>query len=234
MFLSFAPNKSPKIAYAASFGKETLDEWEIKETKKLLDRYKMISVRELSGINILNELNIHNCECVLDPTLLLTGKEWHELSSKRFSKEKYILVYNLNRKAKIHNYARNLSKKTGLRIKYITYQLHECFKKGKMYCNTSVENYLSLIENAQYIVTDSFHGVAFSINFNKEFMVLYPNKFSSRLKSILKVTNVENTVAKDENDIERLLKKIDYKRVNDIIKKERDKSIKVLTKSLEG
>lgn len=225
LFLNFASDSSKKIAYAASFGKTELSSWEIDETKKLLNRYDYISVRELSGLQILNDLGIKNAKCVLDPTLLLDNNKWHALSSNKYRNQDYILVYNLNRNKKIHDYATKLSKKTGYKIKYITYQLHDFYKKGHMYCNTSVENYLSLIENAKYIVTDSFHGVAFSINFNKNFIVIYPNKFSSRLESILKITGLNNRVITDNN---LLLDDIDYKSVNSCIEKERKKSIDCL------
>ena len=231
LFLDFAPDDAKKIAYAASFGKEELDEWEIEETKRLLERYDYIAVRELSGKKILDKLGINNSGCVLDPTLLFDGKIWKKIASDRFKNEKYILVYNLNRNKKIHDYAVKLSQKTGLKIKYITYQVHDFYKKGKMYCNTSVENYLALIANATYIVTDSFHGVAFSINFNKDFVVIYPEKFSSRLRSILEITGLFDRVVED-GSLDIINKKINYKTVNDKISNERDKSIAYLRTAL--
>lgn len=233
LFLNFAPDSSKKIAYAASFGKERLESWEKEETKRMLKKYNSISVRELSGMEILKELGIENCNCVLDPTLLFDGNKWKNISSTKYKNEEYILVYNLNRNKKIHDYAIKLSKKTGYKIKYITYQLHDFYKQGKMYCNVSVEKYLALIANAKYVVTDSFHGVAFSINFNRDFMVIYPNKFSSRLKSILEITGLSNRIVND-NNMNFLLKSIDYNKVNPIVNKEREKSVKILKNMLEG
>lgn len=231
LFLNFAPDGAKKISYAASFGKERLDNWENEETKKLLKRYNDISVRELSGQRILKDLGIKKSECVLDPTLLLDGDEWKKIASKKFQNEEYILVYNLNRNKKIHDYAVKLSNKTGLKIKYITYQVHDFYKKGKMYCNTSVENYLALIANAKYVVTDSFHGVAFSINFNRDFMVVYPEKFSARLKSILEITGLFGRVV-DGDDLKLSEENIDYGKVNRIIDDERKKSMEFLKEAL--
>ena len=102
-----------------------------------------------------------------------------------------ILVYNLNRNEKIDNYAKNLSKKTGLKIKFLSYQLHEFYKNGKIYCNPQVEDFLALIDNAKYVITDSFHATAFSINFNTQFIIVYPGKYSTRLQSILEILNLE-------------------------------------------
>ena len=118
-------------------------------------------------------------------------------------------------------------------MKYITYQLHDVFKYGKMYCNIKVEDFISLIKNAQYIVTDSFHGTVFSLNFNKQFVIIFPGKFSTRIKSILEITNLENRVAKDENDLQIIDKNIDFNFVNKIIEQEREKSIKWLKESME-
>lgn len=232
LFLNFAPEGSKKIAYAASFGKDKLEPWEVKETKTLLKKYNTISVRELSGKKILEELEINNAQCVLDPTLLMDGDDWKKIASEKFDSENYILVYNLNRNKKIHDYAEKLSEKTGYKIKYITYQLHDFHKKGKMCCNVSVEDYLALLANAKYVVTDSFHGVAFSINFNRNFMVIYPEKFNARLKSILEITGLSDRVA-DDNSLDLSEKEIDYEKVNEIINDERTKSLKFLKGALD-
>ena len=97
-----------------------------------MSKYNYISLREMSGVKICEDLGIKNTVNVLDPTLLLTSNEWREVSSNKFKNEKYILVYNLNRNKKMDNYAKNLSKKTGLKVKYLSYQLHEFYRKGKM------------------------------------------------------------------------------------------------------
>lgn len=233
LFLKFVPDNVKKVAYAASFGKSKLDDWEKDETKKLLSRYSTISLREQSGVEICNDLEIKNTIAVLDPTLLLNGNEWRKISTNKYKNENYILVYNLNRNEKIDKYAKNLSKNTGLKIKYLSYQLHEFYKKGKMYCNPEVEEFLDLIDNAKYIISDSFHATAFSLNFNKEFIIVYPGKYSTRLQNILILTGLTNRVAKNENDMSITDNKIDYEKVNKIIEKERKKSIDWLDKSLK-
>ena len=233
-FLSFVPDKSPKISYAASFGKGTLLDCEIDETQRLLSRYNHISVRELSGVDIINKLGIKGATNVLDPTLLLTGDEWRRIASGKYKNDKYILIYNLNRNKKIDNYAKALSKKTGLKVRYISYQIHEFYKNGKMFCNSKVEDFLSLIDNAQYIITDSFHATAFSLNFNKEFVIVYPGKYSTRLQSILEILSLTNRVAKDENDMSVIDNRIDYGVVNAILNEERSRSIEWLRTALKS
>ena len=223
LFLEFVPKGKKCIAYAASFGKEKLDNAEKEETKTMLTKYKYISTREKSGVEILNSLGLKG-ENVLDPTLLLTGEEWRKISSKRFLNEKYILVYNLNRNKKIDNYAKKISSKTGYKIKYLSYQLHEFYKKGKMYCNPKVEDFIALIDNAECVVTDSFHAVAFSINLSTPFAIVYPKKFSTRLQSILSILDLNDRVVKNDNT-EVINNMINYKEVQEILNKEREKSL---------
>lgn len=233
-YLSFAPENKLKVAYAASFGKSELDDEEVDITRQYLSRYESISLREKSGVKIVENLGIKNSVNVVDPTLLLNGDEWRKISSDKYKGKKYILVYNLNRNKKIDKYADNLSKKTGLKVIYLSYQLHEFYKNGKMCFNPKVEDFLSLIDNAQYVVTDSFHATAFSINFNTEFIIVYPQKYSTRLQSILEINNLENRVAKDETDLSIINNKINFNKINEIMKKERNESIGWLKNSLGG
>lgn len=232
-YLSFAPDNKKKIAYAASFGKSKLDSTEIAETKKMLSRYDCISLREKSGVDIVDSLGIKGSINVVDPTLLLDGDEWRKISSNKYSNDNYILVYNLNRNKKIDRYAENLSKKTGLKIRFLSYQLHEFYKNGKIMCNPKVEDFLALIDNAKYVITDSFHATAFSLNFNTQFIIVYPQKYSTRVQSILEITGLENRVAKDENDLKIIEKQIDFAKVNEKIEVERKKSLSWLKESLK-
>lgn len=233
-YLAFAPDSARKISYAASFGKSELEREEMGETRKLLKRYDKISLRELSGVKIVDELGIEGSVNVLDPTLLLTGEDWRKISSGKYTDDKYILIYNLNRNPRIDSYAKELSAKTGLEVRYLSYQLHEFYKNGKMFCNPQVEDFLALIDGAQYVVTDSFHATAFSLNFNKEFVIVYPGKYSTRLQSILEILNLTNRVAKDEKDMSILESRIDYNRVNALLDAERIRSLTWLRAALSG
>ena len=103
-FLDFDTNGKKCFSYAASFGKSKLENWEKDETKRLLKKYNKLSLREISGVEIVEDLGIKGAINVVDPTLLLTGKEWSELASERYKDKKFIFVYNLNRNKKIDKY----------------------------------------------------------------------------------------------------------------------------------
>ena len=216
------------FSYAASFGKSNLEDWEKNETKKLLEKYSNISMREKSGVEILENIGIKNSINVLDPTLLLNKEEWSKLASDKYKGKNYIFVYNLNRNKKIDKYVEKLAKVKKLEIYYVSYALHEFYKKGKMKCNVSIEDFLSLIKYAKYVVTDSFHATAFSINFNTNFMIVFPEKYSTRVKSILEITGLESRIVTDCNDVSLANNNIDFKNANMILDDERRKSKKYL------
>ena len=189
-------------------------------------------MREMSGVEILNDLGIKNGINVLDPTLLLTKKEWSSLISKKYKKKKYIFMYNINRNAQLDNFAKKLSKEIKLPVITVSYQFHDFLKFGKVKVNPQVEDFLSLIDNAECVLTDSFHCTAFSINFNKNVIVAYPEKFSTRLDSIVKITGITNKVIDDYNDLSIYERKIDFKFVNEQLKKEREKSVQYIKKCI--
>lgn len=229
LFLDFAPRNKKSIAYAASFGKNKLSTSEKAETKKLLSKYSYLSVRESSAVELLKDLGFNSTH-VVDPTLLLSGNEWRKLSSNKFKNEKYVLVYNLNRNNKIDAYAQKIAKEKGLKVKYLSYQLHEKYKKGKVYCSPSINDFLALIDNAKLVVSDSFHATAFSSNLNTNFAIVLPNKYSTRLDSILYQLNLQDRIIKNDEK----LPNIDFAPVNQKLASMREESLTWLKNALEG
>ena len=231
-FLKFAPNGKKCISFSASFGKSKLEDWEKEETKKLLQKYSALSMREKSGVEIVKNLGFNNAINVVDPTLMLNKEEWAKLASDKYKNESYIFVYNLNRNKKIDEYVQNLAKEKNLKIYYVSYSLHEFYKKGKMKCNVKVEDFLALIKNAKYVVTDSFHATAFSINFNTPFMIVFPEKYSTRVKNILEITGLESRIVKDYTNVDLANKKLNFEKANKILKGEREKTLSWLKENL--
>ena len=233
-FLDFVPDNKKRISYAASFGKEKLDESEIEITQKMLKKYSNISVREKSAVKIVNDLGINNVEHVLDPTLMLDQTQWSELKCDIKHKEKYILVYQLNTKnPEFDEYVKKLSIKKKMPIIRVSNVIYQTFKYGKFVYCPNVNEFLSYFLNAEYIVTDSFHATAYSINFNKKFVCIFPKKFSTRLQSILQLTGLEERKVSDFNDFGIIDKEIDYTKVNKIINQERQKSMIYLQKAVK-
>ena len=234
LFLEFVAKGKPCFAYAASFGKQKLDDWEIPETQNLLKKYLALSCRESAGVKILKNLGFES-QYVLDPTLLLNGENWKELASKKFENKKYVFVYNLNRNKKIDETAKFLSKRFRIPIYTVSYCYHEIpLRQGKVFVNPPVEDFLSLLANASYVITDSFHATAFSINFGREFFVFYPGLFSSRLSSVLELVGAKDRALSEPKDIEKFLNRtLDYSGIHNALQKARNESMDFLKMALE-
>ena len=233
-YLSFANNSSRKISYAASFGIETIHEIDIKqreEIKYLLSDYEKISVREVAALGILDELNIKGGQIVLDPTFLLSKEEWIESFGKKDIKSDYVLVYNLNTNKKLNDFAINYAKHNGLRTVIINVEVKKNLNFDKNYMFPTPIKFLELFYNANFVVTDSFHGTAFALIFNKQFACISPPRFSNRIISILNLTGLSDRLI-SEDCVDYVFNKIDYKLVNKIIKLKKKQSLEYLINAL--
>ena len=226
-FLSFVSGK-PKTAYAASFGRTDFTPQILAEYKKLLSTYSGIAVRENSAVDLLTQMGISCAGQVLDPTLLLTGEEWSK-RIKRNIEGKYVLVYQLHNNPVLTDYALRFARHTGLPLYRISPTFHQIRRGGKFVYLPDLDEFLSYIKNCTYFLTDSFHGTAFALNFNKQFIEILPNnKTGSRNQSILQLTGLTDRILTDFNDFSMADKVIEYTSVNNILAKERQKSIAIL------
>jgi len=224
--LTFA-NNSQKISYAASFGISNIDEIYQEKLKRELPNFKAISVRENEGKTIIEKsAGIKNIEVLLDPTMLLDKSEWRKVSTNtKINHKKYAVCYFLG----------------DVNISDIT-EFCEQNKLGVMFFNKKNEDFgpsefLSSIDNAEIVFTDSFHGSVFSILFEKEFYVLerkekdLRNDMISRINTLLNTFNLENRKINKIINLKRF--KCDYASVNYILENERKKSKEFLEKALD-
>lgn len=229
-FLDFIKNRRSKNAYAASFGYEQIPEKNIEQYRSLLKDYNIISVRELQGAQIIRNLLDIDVPVALDPTLLINKDEWCALMNVKPVNKEYILLYLLIPTATVMRFAEELSKETGYIIVYI------CEKYKKVLANTmhkrfvDPKEWVSLFANSSYIITNSFHGTAFSINFNKPFfteLLPPPSQVNSRLENILKQFGLTDRLI--VNGVNKSIEqRIDYDHVNMLLENERQKSIDLL------
>ena len=225
MFLDFVGPKCVKIAYAASFG---TDDWEYgkEDTDKcraLIQTFAGVSVREQSGIKLVKEkLMYENVKFVLDPTLLL-GKE-HYLSLCNDipqNTSKYICLYVLDETQKTKEIAEKLSKQMGMPIRQIYH--------GSM--ELTVEEWLSSIRDASFVITDSFHGMVFSIIFNREFLVIpNGNRGNSRFISLLGILGLDSCIYGSQ----KKRAPIDWIRINERLEQYKINSFSFLKKHLQN
>lgn len=204
-FYDFAPDNSKIISYSSSFSCDSIPEKYKDQYKKYLSRYSAISVRESNGCKLVKELiGRDDSQLVLDPTLLLDKDEWMQYAKKsRRLKvpKKYILCYML-----AYTYDPNEKMKELLKFVQRKYQLPIVSLspiKGwdgdefiRIERHQSIGNYefLRLFANAEMVVTSSFHGTAFSINFGKPFLALQNGKSKSddRISSLLDMIGLQS------------------------------------------
>ena len=231
--LSFTDNSDKRIAYAASFGRTEMTGEIEKFAKKWLRQYCHIGVREDSAVSILNRIGIDSVQ-VLDPTLLLNSTFWSKIA-KPIKEKKYILVYQLHNDKRVGVYAAQVARALELPLIRVSTSFHQIGREGKFIWCPKIGEFLSYIKNAECMITDSFHGTAFAINFNTPFVEVLPNnKTGTRNLSILKTTELSDRILKDSKDIELAKQKIDFSKVNQIIEQKRKDSLEILKNMIEN
>lgn len=232
-YLSFASSDTKKIAYAASIGKSSLEDWEIPLMRDALLRYDAISVREVEAAELLDSIGVHGVVPVVDPTLMLEPSEWRNISDGWVSDEPYILLYQLNRNSEFDAYAQRVSKATGLPILRIAYGVHERRSGETAVICPSVGRFLSLFFGAEIVLTDSFHGTAFSVNLEKRFVSVSPGRFSGRIAGFLEKMDLSERYLNDCGDVDLALEDIDFTEIVGALEKERNKAKDFLARAVE-
>lgn len=230
--LSFVPDTVKCISYAASFGRTTMTEQITEYYVNSLKRYKYLAVREDSAVKLIEQLGLKS-EQVLDPTLLLSAQEWRSLIHTKI-KKKYILIYQLHNDPKLGEYAKKVAKKKGLKLIRLSTSLHQIIRPGKFIWNPDIAKFLAYIDQAECLITDSFHGTAFAINLNTQFVEVLPNNSTgTRNQSILRLTGLEHRILQNSDDVDFAFVPIDFNIVNKRINTERNKSMQQLKRMLE-
>lgn len=209
-------------SYAASFGVSSLPKEHIDCYKQNIKKFKKISTREETGCRILKEQLDIDSIVTLDPTLLLDKEEWNQCLSLNGAKKKYILTYFLDSDKKLERISKAISKQTGLPI-YNIATSPKSFFGNKVIKNAGPKEWVEYFYNAEFIVTSSFHGTAFAINFGKQFYTYAKNDRASRIVDILKTLGIENRRISDANEVD-LNQKINYDEVNIKLNEEKKKS----------
>lgn len=221
-FLDFVDvDNKKKISFAASFGNSTISSRERAAIKPLLKSYDLITVREMqSAVMLQKEMNLKAYE-ILDPTLQMDGRFWRKICKpERILKEKYVLLIQLNRNRTFDDLAVSFAHEKNLRLIRLCLRVDQLVLPGKCILIPKVEDYIRLIRDSEYVLTDSFHAVSFCLNLEKQFYVYYPKLYSERLKSILSLMKISH---RDLNDIISN-DNIEYGEIRTILESERNRS----------
>ena len=176
--LDFVPDNINKVSYAASIGLESIPDEMVENYKKYIGRIYHISVREEKGKEILkNQCGIEST-VVLDPTLLLPKEEWDKLKKKSTIKEKYIFCYFLKKDHQYKELVKDFAKKNDYAIYGVSDNANDSsWMQTFDFRTVGPQEFIGLIESAQCIFTDSYHGTIFSMIYHKPFLLF--EKFTS-------------------------------------------------------
>lgn len=225
-----------RIAYAASFGVDylELDDTEILNCKDAIQKFKAVSVREKTGVDICKKHFNVDAKWVADPTLLLDVSDYLTLAkdSNSLFSGKYILKYALDESEEIYGLAHKLEEQKGFPMKELKTHEKDSLSDIKRCTRRPVEEWLYAFAHADYILTDSFHGTVFSILFHKQFTVIANKERGiTRFTSLLSMFGLENRLIYSPNEYKQL-PDIDYDEVDIRLEQRRSESLDFLSKAL--
>lgn len=212
-FLGYLPTDAVRMSYASSFGTTEI----VKDLDKVataLSKFTHLSVREDSAVQLIESITDQECEQVLDPTLLLDSHSWNSIiENKPIIKGKYIFFYGVNEDENTWHIIKKAKDILGLPIVGYPGLLRPKYHFDKYYIEGGPLEFLNLLKYSELVITSSFHGLAFSINFEKKFMLVRYGERMERMTSLIKVVGAENYIATKADDVEKIL---NYENENNI------------------
>lgn len=228
-----------KISYAPSVGVNAIPKRLESEIRRSLKFFKAVSVREESGAELLTPLSPVTPQVVVDPTFLLNEKEWIKIASQNQDKRKpYVLCMFLTDKKGHWRAAHQFAKKNNLEYVIVPYGGFSYLQHGRICAGTGIEELLTLIKEAAYILTDSFHITVFSMIFKRQFITFQRFKENettsqnARVANLLKMVGIPERMIPYKSSVVPNMDTIDYKAVDQILKEKIDLSKYYLSNAL--
>lgn len=209
--LDFVPNTKDRVSYAGSFGYSHIPTKYEEKTLLELKHFSSLSVREMSAQQLLKEYNIDST-VVLDPTLLLSGKDWINLFDlTKNSKKRYVFVYMVAYVPDLLKVAKKKAEELNCEL-WVMHYNYKPFCQCKNIRAASPKHFLQYIYGAEYVFCSSFHAMCFSVLFHKSFFYgldKSKNNNNSRLETLVKALDLSN-----RNAEEKVFSDIDYNHVD--------------------
>lgn len=199
-----------KISYAPSFGNGCVDDFRGKYDKNIIKEYienfDALSVREYAGIQMFKDLEVKkDVKVVLDPTLLIKENQWNSIAEKKQEGD-YIFFYSIDYRKEAIEMVKEISKKTGLevRIMFSTNKTYSALGNGfKLIKDTSPSQFLAMVRDAKIVLSTSFHGLAFSVIYRKNFYALETKRengyyVDERIHTLMKTIEISNRIIRKD------------------------------------
>ncbi len=232
-FANYECMRNRSIAYAASFGDSHFSEEDYGTLSLLLKNFKALGIRENQMIPYVKSNVTVPVQRVLDPTLLLSPQDYDKLATERLEGGGYLLLYARRYNAEMEAYAEQLAKERGWKIIEISLRATNAQKPNrKMFYEAGVEEFLSLVKYAEFVVTNSFHGIIFSIQYKREFYAFSREQCDGKIFELLESVGLSDrlqTTGKEE-----LKPNINYQEVYERLSKMRVQSKDFFMQSLQS
>ena len=233
-YLAFADhNKYKKVAYASSLGSHRFTEEEKQIVSKWFLEYDHLSTREQAGKEHLESFLDRDVKVVVDPTLLLDREKWLREAKPIRLPEKYVLVYYFDERDEVIRIARKIADKYGYKVALFTNMPYKFDGVDYNIRNCGPSQFLWAFENASYVVTNSFHGTAFAVNFNKDFISVIKRNSPQRAQNLLNSVGLPERLLVDESHLDALSEHINWEEPNRKLENIRRDSLQYLLSAIE-
>lgn len=234
-FLGFAPKNAKKISYASSIGHHHFSCEEKKVVKELLSGFSMVSTREVDGIEKLDGLvGSNRVNHVVDPTLLLTKDDWKQSLNlgEDEVEDKYILVYSVPRTELLKQAVDYIAQKTGWQVICVDQMLVPAGKVDKHVRTADPREFVKLFLDASFVITDSFHGTCFAVNFSKPFVSVSAGKRSNRMQSLLAQVGLNERLISSYDELASVSVEMDWEEASKNLAESRSESLEFIEFSI--
>lgn len=217
------------ISYAASFGDSHFTEETYALLNDRLQNFKAIGIRESGMLPYVREHTKVRCEKVLDPTLLLELEDFQRIEAPRQEEDRYILLYARRYNPQMFEYAEQVAQKLGCKIIDISLRATNA-NRHRMFYEAGVEEFLSLVHHAEYVITNSFHGMIVAVHYRRPFVIFSREQCDTKIDEVLELFGLSDRKFVSCRDI--LPELPDYEQVHTRIRQARTASLEFLQQSL--
>lgn len=219
------------VAYAASFGDPTLTEEIYREIGRRVGNFKAIGLRERQMLSFVADHTTAPVRQVIDPTLLLTASDYDAIAAPRIIEGRYLLLYSRRYNKAMYDYADRLAQENGWKV--VDISLRADYADRHIMCyEAGVEEFLSLIKYAEFVVTNSFHGSIFCIQYRKPFYVFVREQSGVKIPELLNSLGLSDRLITEDAGGKPQV--IDYDAVHKKLEAARKDSLEFLTYELEA
>lgn len=241
-YLDFVPKDKRTLSYASSIGISVMPEEYRSEFRRMISKIDYVSVREMAGVQIIRSICNREVPAVLDPTLLMPAEQWDLVCSDPIVQDDYVFCYLFSGNPQYKAIKRIMKKRLRCKIVSIPFAFREIEDDDEKIYDAGPAEFISLIKHAKFIITDSFHATAFSINYQKPFLALERQKktlktnMNSRMYSVLDMFGLRSRLIHPLMKAEEMekLTEINYNAVCQILDKQRKYSYEFLKGALHG